>query len=66
MDHNPQSLSRRPIELRMALAELNRKLERLTALPSDELSQRRLAKQRAKMRQQSMRQESELDPLEPA
>ena len=48
MDHNLQSLSRRPIELRMALAEINRKLERLTALPSDELSQRRLAKQRAK------------------
>jgi hypothetical protein len=48
MPHNLPSLSRRPTELRTALAELNRKLERLTALPSDELSQSRLAKQRAK------------------
>ena len=50
----------------MALAGLNREPERLTALPSDELSQSRLAKQRVKLCQQIMRLESELDPPLPA
>ncbi len=66
MDHNLHSLSRRLIELRMALGELNSKIERLTAQHSDELSQRRLAKQRTKLRDQIMRLESELDPPQPA
>ncbi len=66
MDHNLHSLSRRLIELRMALGELNSKIERLTAQHSDELSQRRLEKQRTKLRDQIMRLESELDPPQPA
>jgi hypothetical protein len=66
MDHNLHSLSRRLIELRMALAELNSKLERLGAQHGDELSQRRLEKQRGKLRDQINRLESELDPPQPA
>lgn len=50
----------------MALAELNRKLECLTALPSDEPSQRRLATQRRKLRQHATHLEPELDPPRPA
>ncbi|MFZ2651190.1 MAG: YdcH family protein [Burkholderiaceae bacterium] len=67
MDQNLHSGSRRLIELRMAQAELESKLERLVAQgSSDELSVRRLKKQCIKLRDQIARLEAELDPPQPA
>jgi uncharacterized small protein (DUF1192 family) len=67
MDHNLHSLSRRLIELGMALSELQSKLERLTAEKTgDELGVRRLEKQCSAMQGRIARLEAELDPPQPA
>jgi hypothetical protein len=67
MDHNLYSLSRKLIELRMAQAELQSKLESLIAQANgDELGVRRLKKQCLKARDQIARLEAELDPPQPA
>jgi hypothetical protein len=67
MDNNLHSLSRRLIELRMAHADLDSLIDHAAVEPPmDELSLRRLKKQRLRLRDQISRIEAELDPPQPA
>jgi hypothetical protein len=67
MDENLHSPQRRLIELRMEHADLDDLIDRnALALPTDELTLRRLKKRRLLLRDQIARLESELDPPEPA
>jgi hypothetical protein len=62
--HSPE---RRLIELRMAHADLNALIDRSSLrVPLDELTMRRLKKQRLALRDELARLESALDPQEPA
>ncbi len=67
MDDNLHSLPRRLIELRIAHADLDNLIDVATSLASgDELSLRRLKKQRLQLRDQMARIEAELEPPQPA
>ena len=67
METNLHSVSRHLIELRIAHADLDDLIDRLTAdSPGDELGLRRLKKQRLKLRDKIQRLEAELDPPQPA
>ena len=67
MDNNLHSVARRLIELKMARAELVGRIDRLALeRPRDELSLRRLEKQRLKLNEQIRLLEAELDPPQPA
>lgn len=62
--HSPQ---RRLIELRMAHADLDQRIDHdSTVTQADELSLRRLKKQRLQLRDQIAHLEAALDPPEPA
>ena len=67
MDNNLHSVSRHLIELRIAHADLDDLIDRLSIdSPGDELGLRRLKKRRLKLRDQIQRLEVELDPPQPA
>ncbi|UXH77075.1 YdcH family protein [Roseateles amylovorans] len=67
MDEQLHSPARRLIELRMAHAELDDRIDVLSDLqPADELSLRRLKKQRLALRDEITRLELAGDPDEPA
>lgn len=67
MDDNLHSPQRRLIELRMEHADLDGLIDRhLPALPSDDLTLRRLKKRRLLLRDQIARLEMALQPPEPA
>jgi hypothetical protein len=67
MEENLHSPQRRLIELRMAHADLDQRIDRDLPGPAvDDLALRRLKKQRLVLRDQIARLETELDPPEPA
>jgi hypothetical protein len=67
LDSNLHSLSRQLIELRIAHADLDASIDRLSeGSPQDELMLRRLKKRRLALRDQITRLENVLDPKEPA
>ncbi|MBU6259672.1 MAG: DUF465 domain-containing protein [Burkholderiales bacterium] len=67
MDENLHSLARRLIELRMAHADLDDRIDGGTAdAGSDELELRRLKKRRLLLRDEIVRLEIELEPPGPA
>lgn len=67
MDINLHSVSRRLIELKIAHADLDDLIDRLSHDgTADELGLRRLKKQRLRLRDQIQRLEAELDPPQPA
>ncbi len=67
MDENLHSLTRRLIELRIAHADLDNLIDVAVRDPSgDELSLRRLKKQRLQLRDQMARIEATLEPPQPA
>jgi len=67
MDENLHSPPRRLIELRMEHADLDDLIDRsMLALPTDELTLRRLKKRRLLLRDQIARLEGEIDPPQPA
>ena len=67
MDENLHSPLRRLIELRMEHADLDDLIDRsMLALPTDELTLRRLKKRRLLLRDQIARLEGEIDPPQPA
>jgi hypothetical protein len=67
MDINLHSVSRHLIELRIAHADLDDLIDRLSLdATGDELGLRRLKKQRLMLRDRIQRLEAELDPPEPA
>jgi hypothetical protein len=67
MDINLHSVSRHLIELKIAHADLDDVIDRMSIdRPDDELGLRRLKKQRLKLRDQIHRLEADLDPPEPA
>lgn len=68
MDENLHSLTRRLIELRIAHADLDNLIDVASRDGSggDELSLRRLKKQRLQMRDQMARIEAALEPPQPA
>ncbi len=67
MDDNLHSLPRRLIELRIAHADLDNLIDVATGSANgDELSLRRLKKQRLQLRDQMARIEAELEPPQPA
>jgi len=67
MDENLHSPPRRLIELRMEHADLDDLIDRsMLALPTDELTLRRLKKRRLLLRAQIARLEGEIDPPQPA
>lgn len=65
---NLHSLSRQLIELRIAHADLDATIDRLSedGVPQDELLMRRLKKRRLALRDQIAQLENALDPKEPA
>jgi len=68
LDSNLHSLSRQLIELRIAHADLDATIDRLSedGTPQDELLMRRLKKRRLALRDQIAQLENALDPKEPA
>jgi hypothetical protein len=67
MDDNLHSLQRHLIELRMAHADLDGVIDRVSGESSlDELAMRRLKKRRLVLKDQISRLEAELEPREPA
>lgn len=67
LDSNLHSPERRLIELRMAHADLDALIDRVSHdIPLDELMMRRLKKQRLGLRDEMARIERDLTPNEPA